>query len=466
MMTDDQGFLLTIIFGIYFGPHLRGERPPHKSAMQRVVERLPQYTTDQLTGCQMMVVQMMRAYYYILGKASKSVMLAPSVLLKFFHDTLPSKVLGPAKNYPRFTDFFPIDLHSCSFVGEQFVAIDNIVFINNPSTSYLREEVLARFRSLTGLQEFILEMDTAKLPNHITDEAFYEVVAPEARSGEQSHFSGPPRSSHGKKRMSNEALHVMPLRMAPYEDSPTPMSSFSSRKRDTYFKAQHDAKLVFSPLSTTEMQCYGAAAAWIAGVGAVGNVDVGLTGSITGRVSLAESEDCYLFQVSLPGVRRDQTFSYELDMSGKVLIEGETAMGGQVVESKRGNLCPSGHFSLRFQLPGRVDPRLPQCNFGSDGTFEGVVKKLTNNDDFLTAQTLLNKCWNFTKTRLDPNRVPCLSSSDFANELFEFTETRLHKIVSYVSLPVLFFRCRYNADKKRNIIAPDCFFLNFYMNDI
>ncbi|KAI6694926.1 hypothetical protein NL676_022636 [Syzygium grande] len=89
--------------------------------------------------------------------------------------------------------------------------------------------------------------------------------------------------------------------MVPYEGSTTSMSSFSSGERDTYFKAQLDPKVVFSPLSTTEMQCRGAAAAWIARVRVAGNVDAGLTGSITGRVNLAESIDRYLFQVSLPG---------------------------------------------------------------------------------------------------------------------------------------------------------------------
>lgn len=123
------------------------------------------------------------------------------------------------------------------------------------------------------------------------------MVAPRARSGGHSRFFYPPRGSHGKKRKSNKALHVMPLQIVPYEGSTTLMSSFSSEERDNYFKAQLDPKVVFSPLSMTEMQCRGAGAAWIAGVGVAGNVDTGLTGSITGHVSLAESNDCYLFQV-------------------------------------------------------------------------------------------------------------------------------------------------------------------------
>ncbi|KAL3726412.1 hypothetical protein ACJRO7_031337 [Eucalyptus globulus] len=132
--------------------------------------------------------------------------------------------------------------------------------------------------------------------------------------------------------------------------------------------------MAFSPLNTT-----GATAAWSAGAGVVWNAEVELAGSITGRVTLAESEDSYLFHVSLPGIRIDQSFSCEFDMDGEVLIEGEIATGGNTVESRTGNPCQPGHFSLRFQLPGRIYLRGANCNFRSDGTFEGRAKKQIEN---------------------------------------------------------------------------------------
>ncbi|XP_030440223.2 increased DNA methylation 2-like [Syzygium oleosum] len=374
LITDDQRFLLTVIFGTYFGPHLKGEWLAHKSAMQRVVERLPLYTPNQLAGSKMMVAQMLHAYYYILRKASQSVIVAPSLLLKFFRNTLPPKVLGPESNYPRFMDLFSTDLHPCSVVEERLMAIDNIVFIINPSTTYLKEEVVARFKSLTGLQEFVLEKDAAKLPVYVTDKSFYEVVAREARSEGHSRFFIPPQGSHRRRCKSNVALDVKPLQMVPHEGSPSSTSAWFSGVCDTYLKAQLDPKVVFSPLSMTEVQSHSAVAACSAGVGVVGNADVGRTGSTTWRVNLVESKDCYLFQVSLAGVRRDQTFSCEYDMDGEVLIGGEIATGGKVVESRTGDLYPPGHFSLCFQLPGRVDPMRSNCNFGSDGIFEGVAE--------------------------------------------------------------------------------------------
>ncbi|XP_039169351.1 increased DNA methylation 2-like [Eucalyptus grandis] len=212
------------------------------------------------------------------------------------------------------------------------MAIDNIVFIDKPSPSYLREEVVARFKTLTGPQDFILEKDATKLPIYVTDEVFYEVIAREGHSEGQPYFSVPCRGSHGRKC---------------------------------------NISMAFSPLNTT-----GAAATCSAGVGVVWNAEVELAGSIIGRVTLAESDN-----VSPPGVRIDQTtaFSCEFNMDGEVLIEGEIATGGNTVESRTGNPCPPGHLSLRFQLPSCVYPRRDNCNFRSNGIFEGIVKKQIEN---------------------------------------------------------------------------------------
>ena len=39
------------------------------------------------------------------------------------------------------------------------------------------------------------------------------------------------------------------------------------------------------------------------------------------------------------------------------------------------NLCPSGPFTVMFQLPGPVDPQQFSGSFGTDGILEGVVMK-------------------------------------------------------------------------------------------
>ncbi|XP_030460704.1 alpha-crystallin domain-containing protein 22.3-like [Syzygium oleosum] len=108
-------------------------------------------------------------------------------------------------------------------------------------------------------------------------------------------------------------------------------------------------------------------------------------GPIIGTVDIAESEDSYLFQVSLPGVRRDQSFSCELDMDGEVVISGMIATGekmilrlGEVFVRKTENPYQPRPFSLSFQLPGPINPVQSNLTFRRDAIFEGVVKKQMN----------------------------------------------------------------------------------------
>lgn len=78
-------------------------------------------------------------------------------------------------------------------------------------------------------------------------------------------------------------------------------------------------------------------------------------------------------------------FSCEVDTEGKVLIRGVTTTGektvcrySQVFEMQTQNLCPPGHFSISFELPGPVDPYQFSGNFGTDGILEGIVMKGQN----------------------------------------------------------------------------------------
>ncbi|KAG5065898.1 hypothetical protein JHK86_009629 [Glycine max] len=72
----------------------------------------------------------------------------------------------------------------------------------------------------------------------------------------------------------------------------------------------------------------------------------------------------------------------QVGTNGKVLISGVTTTGenivsqySQVFEMQTHNLCPSGQFSISFQLPGPVDPHQFSGNFGTDGILEGIVMK-------------------------------------------------------------------------------------------
>ena len=124
------------------------------------------------------------------------------------------------------------------------------------------------------------------------------------------------------------------------------------------------------------------------GVALTGSAAMGKIGLTIGLVDIAESEDSYYFRVALPGVSRDEKeFSCEIEPDGKIMIKGATTTGEQTVckhnqifKMLTQNLCPPGHFTINFQLPGPVSNEEFNGNFGSDGVLEGVVKKVYYED--------------------------------------------------------------------------------------
>ena len=74
-------------------------------------------------------------------------------------------------------------------------------------------------------------------------------------------------------------------------------------------------------------------------------------------------------------------FSCEIESDGKVHIQGSTS-GGEIIKKrsrvfhmKFQQMCPPGPFTVSFNLPGPVDPRLVSPKFRTDGIFEAVVIK-------------------------------------------------------------------------------------------
>ncbi|XP_047258386.1 alpha-crystallin domain-containing protein 22.3-like, partial [Capsicum annuum] len=118
-------------------------------------------------------------------------------------------------------------------------------------------------------------------------------------------------------------------------------------------------------------------------VALTGSAFLGEVGSFMGSVDIAESEDAYVFRVSLPGVDRDEkVFRCDVGPNGRILIRGMSVTGERKVRRKNmvskmqtQNLCPPGEFTVSFQLRGPIDHLNLSCNFGPDGIFEGVAKK-------------------------------------------------------------------------------------------
>ncbi|KAL6966472.1 hypothetical protein U1Q18_032252 [Sarracenia purpurea var. burkii] len=112
-----------------------------------------------------------------------------------------------------------------------------------------------------------------------------------------------------------------------------------------------------------------------------GTAKEGRPGHPIGVTDIGESEKAYFCRVALPGLRNNESnITCDIDCDGRVHIQG-TVTGGvlkdpsTVYEMKVQELCPPGRFTISFNLPGPVDPRLASPNFRADGILEIVIFK-------------------------------------------------------------------------------------------
>lgn len=402
--TDDQYFLLYFIMGTYFAPDFKQETP------QNSVEGLVPYTFDQLAGTHIKVVQVERIYYYVLRKADPSVVVKLPWLHQFLDGTLPTPPES-ATAYPQFKDLFPPDLHPQSWLKDKYKIIGNIVFIDKPETSCMKPEDVERFKRLTGLENFHLDRDSARSHAFVDGKILYNMGMLEVDcNGElpQTRASGVPRKTKNPNELTTpkdtvqqdvKFVDIVDQHSVPPASSAADMPTISSpecngtpslfgkvapfaMEGDSSSEENFGPGMIFLPSHPTREELRNMTAA-TKGTAITGSAARGQIGPALGLIDIGECEDSYLFRVSLPGVRRDEReFSCEVEDDGKVLIRGVTVTGektvcrySQTFEMQSQNLCPPGHFSILFKLPGPVDPQQFSGNFGTDGILEGIVMK-------------------------------------------------------------------------------------------
>ncbi|XP_059648545.1 alpha-crystallin domain-containing protein 22.3 [Cornus florida] len=199
---------------------------------------------------------------------------------------------------------------------------------------------------------------------------------------------------HGEKRGEYNNVHpldphqpilaVEPLNSVPYVDPQMFSGDIPSSTTEigTEPMVTDAPALLFLPSCPNKKDWNNIMTATKNGIGLTGSAAMGKVGPIIGSVDVAESEDAYLFRVSLPGVEKENKFKCEVDPNGKVVVEGISSTGerivrrgSQIFEMLTQNLCPPGYFSVSFQLPGPVDIQQFKGIFGLDGILEGVVKR-------------------------------------------------------------------------------------------
>ncbi|ERN12316.1 hypothetical protein AMTRI_Chr01g137660 [Amborella trichopoda] len=377
--TNDQRFLLLFIMGNYFGPDVKSEEP-RKSANQRLAEGLPPYISDHLGGSFVQVAEIERIYFYILRNSDPSVQVKLALLHKFFLGRLSSPEHDANADPRQFPDFFPFHLHRQAVHRGQQKVVENIVFIHDPDVSYVKQEDIGRFKKLTGLENVSLERAAAREYNPgLSIDGLEEWQA----NGKLPLKRPSSRSNNRKKRKESENLKTRI----------TPMSKLLSRGHQLPYTPPTTEKfwpvervgpaLVFLPSHPSREEWDAIAGAANGGISLTGTVVVRQPGPLIGLVDIGVSEDSYLFRISLPGVRKDEReFSCEVECDGRVMIRGVTTTGGRrvfkfsrVFDMHTQYLCPSGAFTISFQLPGPVEPQEFSGNFGSDGILEGVVMK-------------------------------------------------------------------------------------------
>ncbi|KAG5414822.1 hypothetical protein IGI04_002389 [Brassica rapa subsp. trilocularis] len=184
-----------------------------------------------------------------------------------------------------------------------------------------------------------------------------------------------------------QVIEVAPLNSLPYVGPLNGNSSMSGNKANETAEKTGPPAMIFLPSESAPEFC-SLISQSKTGVALTGSAAMGKIGPTIGLVDIAESDDSYYFRVSLPGVSRDEKeFSCEIEPDGKILIKGATTTGektvckhNQVFKMLSQNLCPPGHFTISFQLPGPVSNEDFSGNFGADGVLEGVVKKLYYED--------------------------------------------------------------------------------------
>ncbi|RZB87434.1 increased DNA methylation 2-like [Glycine soja] len=387
--NDDRCFLLYFIMGTYFGPDIKGETTK-KSILQRVAEGLPPYTLDQLTHSCIKIVELERVYYYILRNTEKSLILKLTSLRRFFQGQAlggDGNGNGNNNNYPQFPELFHPGFHPQYRFKNKHKVVDNVVFINNPDSFYIRIEDVERFKRLSGVEELHVDRDAARLQlgicfddNRVPSNTDISVGNVEPDGNVESCGGGGGGSSEPEDRVNVDASRSGG---ATCRGGTNVMYDYMDTEDD---ESDHDKvgpAMLFLPSRPSKKEWSDIVAATMNGFGLTGTVATGGIGPTMGLVDIGECEDAYLFRLSLPGVKRNEReFSCEVGTDGKVLISGVTTTGentvsrySQVFEMQTRNLCPPGQFSVSFQLPGPVDPHQFSGNFGIDGILEGVVMK-------------------------------------------------------------------------------------------
>ncbi|XP_065881950.1 increased DNA methylation 3 [Euphorbia lathyris] len=354
---SDKLFLLNFVMSTYLGPDVYSDNP-RCSSFQRFARRLPPYTSNNLGSSFLRVSQLESLYYYVLRNANSDLILKPNMFYMYLKGGLPLPSSGSVDDHRQFTSFFSLSLHehkkypSCEI-------IKGIVLIDDPVTSDMKKEDLERFKYLSGINDLRIDANECLGYHHGHQKGGDDHTESKCFiNGDQENVE---TTSHGHENES--AMFRVKYQRRRHGCDPFGSTSAARFEANGYAVRlpEQQEKLNSSTTDTVKM---------------------GVPPSEVNIVDIGESEEAYLFRVALPGVRTDFCeFSCDIKSNGEVQIEGSVT-GGRIIRKRSRvfymriqQLWSAGPFSVSFNLPGPVDPRLFSPNFRNDGIFEGVVIK-------------------------------------------------------------------------------------------
>ncbi|WCJ38560.1 hypothetical protein M5689_019616 [Euphorbia peplus] len=151
---DDQLFLLNFIICSYIGPDVRSDTP-RCSWFERSAKSSPPYTLANLNSSFLRVSHLQRLYYSALRNANSDLIFDLDMFYMYLNGVLPLPSSGSVGDHRQFTSFFPLELHRHRKFGNCEI-IYGIVLIDDPDKAYVKVEDLERFKSLSGVKEYLI----------------------------------------------------------------------------------------------------------------------------------------------------------------------------------------------------------------------------------------------------------------------------------------------------------------------
>lgn len=315
---DDLHFLLNFIMGTYLGPDVTFDIP-RSSAFQRVAENSPPYTSRDLGPSYVSISLLENLYYYLLRKAEPSLILKPDILHKYLKGGLHFPNLTASEDTRQFTRFFPLNLHGQIWYPESFRVVKGVVLINDPIMSHREEKDLDKFRSLSRLGNFKIDMDEFVPYEHYSHDGNDDGEQNCLDNGKETAITGH-RSSDGNAHLSMRSQQKIKRRRDDYESPPVfpevdPVAKHYNSKRDFQRTCISDGPAIMSLLSIPDAQkC---TCEEVVSIVLSGTARKAKSGPPVGVVDVGVSKVAYYFRVALPGVRKDYcmlSFSCDLFM--------------------------------------------------------------------------------------------------------------------------------------------------------